>query len=407
MKRREFLRNSAGLFSVGFAAPPLLTKMALAQSNDPQAPGRDKILVMLLLSGGNDGLNTVVPFTDGAYYAARPTLGLPKDRVLQIDGALGLHPNMTRFKALYDAGNLAVVQGVGYPNPDRSHFRSMDIWQTAVPERIEQVGWLGRYMDVAQATTPRSLMSLNIGSELPRALVAEKSFTPSVVDLSAYIYQTNARIPQDRGPQVQALQRISSHVPINKPYVGFIQKTAFEAYDTSERLQAAKNYKPTVTYPNDGLAQGLKLVAQVIMQKLGTQVFFVEIGGFDTHANQLGDHARLLGYVSNAVGAFFQDVKNQGRDRDVLIMTFSEFGRRVRENGSAGTDHGAGAPLFIVGGGTRGGVYGPNPNFSSLVDGDIRYSVDFRQVYATILERWLGATPSQVLGSSYSPVDFL
>jgi uncharacterized protein (DUF1501 family) len=362
---------------------------------------------MLLMSGGNDGLNTVVPYTDSSYYNARPTLGLPKDQVLQIGNDLGLHPSMTRLKALYDAGNLAVLQGVGYPNPDRSHFRSMDIWQSAVPERIEQTGWLGRTMDVLQATRPSSMMSLNIGSELPRALVAEKSFTPSVVDLSAYIYQTNARVTQDRGPQVQTLQRISSHVPINKPYVAFIQKTAFDAYDTSERLQNAKNYKPTVAYPSDGLAQGLKLVAQVIMQKLGTKVFFVEIGGFDTHANQRGDHARLLGYVSNAVGSFLQDLKNQGRDKDVLIMTFSEFGRRVQENGSAGTDHGAAAPLFIAGGSTRGGVYGANPDFHNLVDGDIRYNLDFRQVYGTILDRWLGATSSQVLGSTYAPVEFL
>jgi uncharacterized protein (DUF1501 family) len=405
MKRREFLRNSFGLFSLGFAAPPLLTKMALAQSSDPQTP--DRILVMLLMSGGNDGLNTVVPYSDSSYYNARPTLGLAKDQVLQIGHDLGLHPSMTRLKALYDAGNLAVLQGVGYPNPDRSHFRSMDIWQSAVPERIEQTGWLGRTMDLLQATRPSSMMSLNIGSELPRALVAEKSFTPSVVDLSAYIYQTNARVTQDRGPQVQTLQRISSHVPINKPYVAFIQKTAFDAYDTSERLQNAKNYKPTVAYPSDGLAQGLKLVAQVIMQKLGTKVFFVEVGGFDTHANQRGDHARLLGYVSNAVGSFLQDLKNQGRDKDVLIMTFSEFGRRVQENGSGGTDHGAAAPLFIAGGSTRGGVYGANPDFHNLVDGDIRYNLDFRQVYGTILDRWLGATSSQVLGSAYTPVDFL
>jgi uncharacterized protein (DUF1501 family) len=405
MKRRELLRDSIGLFTAGFVAPSLFTRMAMAQSNTD--PARQKILVMLLLDGGNDGLNTVIPYTDPAYYGARPTLGIPQGSVLQIGNSLGLHPAMSRLKAFYETGNLAIIQNVGYPNPDRSHFRSMDIWQSGVPEKIEFTGWLGRYMDQAQATQPRPLMSLNIGGSLPRALVAEKAFTPSVVDLSAYVYQTNARVPADRGPQVQAVQRINSHVPINKPYVGFIQKTAFDAYDTSERLQAAKNYKPSVTYPNDGLSQGLKLIAQVIMQNLGTQVFFVSIGGFDTHANQLGDHNRLLTWVSNGMAAFFQDMKNQGREKDVLIVTFSEFGRRVAENGSWGTDHGAAAPLIVLGGQVKGGIYGPNPDLNNLREGDVPYTTDFRSVYATVLERWLGASPSQVLNGSYAPVNFL
>jgi uncharacterized protein (DUF1501 family) len=405
MKRRELLRDSVALFTAGFAAPSLFTRMAMAQANTD--PARQKILVMLLMDGGNDGLNTVIPYADPAYRGARPTLRIPEGNVLQIGNGLGLHPAMSRLKSFYDTGNLAVVQNVGYPNPDRSHFRSMDIWQSAVPEKMEQTGWLGRYMDRAQATQPRPLMSLNIGGELPRALVAEKSFTPSVVDLSAYVYQTNARVPMDRAPQVAAVQRINSHVPINKPYVGFIQKTAFDAYDTSERLQAAKNYRPSVSYSNDGLGQGLKLISQVIMQNLGTQVFFVSIGGFDTHANQANDHSRLLSWVSNGMGAFFQDMKNQGRDKDILIVTFSEFGRRVRENGSLGTDHWAAAPLFVLGGSVKGGVFGPNPDLNNLREGDVPYTTDFRSVYSTILERWLGANPSQVLGASHTGVSFL
>jgi uncharacterized protein (DUF1501 family) len=415
MKRRELLRSGITLFSLGFTAPPLLTRMALAQGNTTPDPGGDNILVMLLLDGGNDGLNTVVPYTDPVYYSSRPSLRLAGDkndaqgRLPLISGALAFHPAMSRLKALYDAGQVAVVQNVGYPNPDYSHDRSMDIWQTAVPDRIEQQGWLGKYMDRAQATDRRPLYSLNIGRELPRAFVAERSFTPSVVDLSAYIYQTNARVPMNRGPQVAALQRINSHVPISKPYVGFIQKTAYEAYDTSERLQAAKNYKPSVSYPNDGLGQGMKLIAQVIMQNLGTKVFFVSIGGFDTHANQAYDHARLLGSVSNSIGAFYQDLKNQGREKKVLIVTFSEFGRRVRENGTAstaGTDHGAAAPMLVVGGKTRAGVYGENP-FLGSADGNVHYTTDFRAVYATLLDRWLGASSPTMLGSPFQPIDFL
>jgi uncharacterized protein (DUF1501 family) len=210
----------------------------------------------------------------------------------------------------------------------------------------------------------------------------------------------------DRAPQIQALKRINSHVPIDRPYVGFIQKTAFDAYDTSERLQAAKNYKPSVTYPNNGLGQGMKLIAQVIMQNLGTKIFFVEIGGFDTHANQPTQHRDLLSAVSGSIGAFHQDLKNQGRDKNVLIMTFSEFGRPVKENGSNGTDHGEAAPMFVIGGGTKGGIYGPNPNLNAS-NGNVPYTLDFRSVYSTVLERWLGTNPTSVVGTAFAPVDFL
>lgn len=412
MKRRELLRHGVGLFTFGFAAPPLLTRMALAQGNVTPDPGRDNILVMVLLDGGNDGLNTVVPYTDPLYYASRPVLKLANDksdaetRLPLISNSLAFHPAMARLKALYEAGQVAVIQNVGYPNPDFSHERSMDIWQTAAPHKIERIGWLGKYMDLAQSTGARALFGLNVGRKQPRAFVAERSFTPSVVDLDSYIYQTNPRIPQNRGPQVAALQRINSHVPINKPYVGFIQKTAFDAYDTSERLQAAKNYRPSVTYPSDGLGQGMKLIAQVIMQNLGTKIFFVDIGGFDTHAQQAADHTRLLSSVSNSIAAFYQDLKNQGRERNVLIVTFSEFGRRVAENGSAGTDHGAAAPMFVIGGGTRGGIYGDNPNLRAG-DGNVPYTIDFRSVYATILDRWLGASSPAVLGSTFPLVNFL
>jgi uncharacterized protein (DUF1501 family) len=410
MKRRELLKNGVTLFTAGFAAPPLLARMASAQGSVD--PGRDNILVMVLLNGGNDGVNTVVPYTDGSYYAKRPTIQLAgsktdaETRLPLISNSLAFHPAMGRFKALYDAGQLAVIQGVGYPNPDGSHERSMDIWQTAAPDRIEQLGWLGKYMDVAQSTERRALFALNVGREQPRALLAERSLSPSVVDLAEYIYQTNPRVPANRTPQIAALKRINSHVPIDRPYVGLIQKTAFDAYDTSERLQAAKNYRATVTYPNNGLGQGLKLIAQVIMQNLGTKIFFVEIGGFDTHANQIAEHNRLLSAVSNSIGAFHQDLKNQGRDRNVLIVTFSEFGRPVKENGSQGTDHGEAAPMFVIGGATKGGVYGPNPNLSTT-NGNVPYSIDFRAVYSTVLQRWLGTNPATVLANPFPLVDFL
>jgi uncharacterized protein (DUF1501 family) len=410
MKRRELLKNGITLFTAGFAAPPLLARMASAQGN--LTPGKDNILVMVLLDGGNDGVNTVVPYTDPTYYVKRPTLQLASSktdaetRLPLINNSLAFHPAMTRFKALYDAGQLAVIQNVGYPNPNGSHERSMDIWQTAAPDRIEQIGWLGKYMDFAQSTERRALFALNVGREQPRALLAEKSLSPSVVDLGEYIYQTNSRVPVNRGPQVEALKRINSHVPIDRPYVGLIQKTAFDAFDTSERLQAAKNYKASVTYPTDGLGQGLRLIAQVIMQNLGTKLFFVKIGGFDTHASQGPYHTRLLTSVSNSIGAFYQDLKNQGREKGVLIVTFSEFGRPVKENGSQGTDHGEAAPMFVIGGSTKGGVYGPDPNLNAS-NGMVPYTTDFRAVYSTVLERWLGANPASVLTTPFPPLNFL
>lgn len=411
MKRRELLKSGIGLFTAGFAAPPLLSRMAVAQGN--LTPGKDNILVVVLLNGGNDGVNTVIPYTDGAYYAKRPTIRLAtsaadaETRLPLISNSLALHPAMARFKPLYDAGELAVIQNVGYPNPDGSHERSMDIWQTAAPDRIEQIGWLGKYMDHAQATERRSLFALNVGREQPRALLAERSLSPSVVDLAEYIYQTNTRVPANRAPQTKTLKAINSHVPIDRPYIGLIQKTAYDAFDTSERLQAAKNYKPSVTFPSDGLGQGMRLIAQVIMQNLGTKIFFCEIGGFDTHANQPEQHRRLLSSVCNSIAALHQDMKNQGRDKNVLIMTFSEFGRPVRENGSYGTDHGEAAPMFLVGGGTKGGVvYGPNPNLNAG-NGNVPYTTDFRAVYSTVLERWLGTSPASVLATPFPTINAL
>jgi uncharacterized protein (DUF1501 family) len=403
--RRDFVRGGVAVFSLGFMGSDLMIRMAAAQGTANPSRDRD-ILVMIEMNGGNDGLNTVIPFTDPAYYSNRPTLGVPKSSVLEI-GGVGLHPSMKQLKGLFDAGEVAVVQGVGYPNANQSHFRSMDIWQTAVPEQEVSLGWLGRYLDQLSDAEKTALYGIAFETDLPRELRGEHSQVPAIPDFASYLYQTDPNNPQDRATQIQAFTQISSHVPVDLPYVGLVQTNIMDAYTTADRIQAAGAYKPTTTYPNSGLSNALKLVAESITKQFGTHLFHVVIGGFDTHANQAPQQAKILGDLSNALAAFFTDLKNHGLADNVLAVTFSEFGRRVHENGSAGTDHGAASVLFAVGGKVKGGLYGSYPSLSALDDGNLRYNVDFRRVYAAVLENWLAADPAVVLNGTFDPVPFI
>jgi uncharacterized protein (DUF1501 family) len=353
LQRRAFIRSGAAVFSLGFIGSDLMMRMAAAQGSANPARDRD-ILVMIELNGGNDGLNTLIPYAQSAYYANRPTLGIPKAQVLDV-GGVGLHPNMKALKTLFDGGEVAIIQGAGYPNANQSHFRSMDIWQTAVPEKEVSLGWLGRYLDQITDDDRNALYGMAFETDMPRAFRGEHSQVPAVPNFESYQYQTDPNFPQDRSQQINAFTQISSHVPVDLPYVGLVQRNIVDAYTTADRLQSAGVYKPTVTYPNSGLAAGLKLVAEVIVKQFGTHLFYVSIGGFDTHASQSGQHANLLRDLSNGVGAFFQDLKNQGAGDNVVALTFSEFGRRIKENGSGGTDHGECAPMFAIGGKVKGG----------------------------------------------------
>jgi uncharacterized protein (DUF1501 family) len=406
LRRRDFMRGGVAVFTLGFTGPELITQMASAQGGANPARDRD-ILVMIELNGGNDGINTVIPFTDPAYYQVRPTLGIPKDKVLEIGGGVGLHPNMGRMKELWEAGQMAIIHGAGYPNANQSHFRSMDIWQTAEPEKVTTLGWLGRYLDQISDDDQNPLYGVAFQENMPRAYRGERSQVPAVPNFEAYRYLTDPNYPEDRGRQIRSFTTISSHVPIDVPYVGLVQRNIVDAYTTADRLQSAGVYHPTVGYPNTGIGNGLKLVAEVISKGFGTHLFHVSLGGFDTHASQAGQHARILGELSGALGAFFQDLKNQHLADNVLALTFSEFGRRVRENGSAGTDHGEAGPMFAMGPKVKGGFYSQLPSLTSLNDGNQKYTTDFRRVYATVLERWLGADSFPVLGGTFDPVPFL
>ncbi len=406
VQRRDFLKRGVGLVAASMVVPAFLAETArVLEIGTPvasaQGTTRDKILVVILLAGGNDGINTVIPYGDPLYYQARPALAIPRDQVLRLDDAVGLSPHLPRLKARYDAGQVAVVQGVGYPNPNRSHFRAMDIWQTAVPERIEQTGWLGRYLQACACGTQNQLEGISLGATVQKSFWTELTLVPAISNLAAFKYG-NARATAEASQyEVEALRRALSQAR-GRPEEEFLRQatqTALADADTMERV--AQGYQTTIAYPQSPLSQSLKTIAQIIAGDVGTRVYFATLGGFDTHANQLPQQQRLLGELDGAVDAFMQDLEKLGRQDDVLVMTFSEFGRRVSENASNGTDHGTAEPLFMIGGGVQGGLHGAYPSLADLDRGDLKYTTDFRSVYSSVLQGWMGVSADQILGAAY------
>jgi uncharacterized protein (DUF1501 family) len=409
--RREFVRNGVAAFTVSFAAPAFLSDLAIAQGQ------RRRNLVVLYLSGGNDHLSTLIPYTDAQYYARRPTLAVPASTVLQIGSdrggnAMGLHPRLTGLRTIFNAGRLAIVQRTGYPDSSRSHFQGTDIWSTANPDSPQGPGWLGRYLD----TLPSPVDPLSGWStirETPRTLLARTVGVPSIPNAQTYAFAspnagTEAQYARDTAT------RISSHLPADQPHLSFVNATAQAAFATMDRVAQVATYAPTVEYPNDGLSQALRTVAGAMVRGVGTRVFWVQTGGFDTHAGQNpnaanGAYNRLMTTLNGALTAFYQDLVNQGLLGDTLVLQFSEFGRRIDENGSQGTDHGAAGLMMVMGGGVRGGLYGTaarlqsNPDNPGLENAgrDIRHETDFRAVYATVIDRWLGADSVPLLGGNF------
>jgi uncharacterized protein (DUF1501 family) len=417
--RRSLIGRGALLVASGFLAPSFMTRTALALAGQPgltdgtvslDPTKKDRILVVLQLSGGNDGINTVVPFADPAYATLRPTLGVPANEVLKLTDQVGLHPNLKHFKGLYDQGKLAVIQGVGYPNPNRSHFRSMDIWHSARPETFERSGWLGRYVEACQCSQDNNLGAISVGQQLNGMFWTDSTLVPAVASVGASSFLTDTKFKNDRTWQLQTLQNIYNQAGNFSPYESLIRRGTLNALAGSEELQnVAAAYKTPITYPErNGLANQLKLVAQVIAGNLGTRLFSVSQGGFDTHSNQGNTHAGLMTQLDDALDAFLQDLANMKKQDDVVIMTFSEFGRRARQNGSAGTDHGTAEPMFIIGNKVRGGVYGSYPSLGDLdKNGDLKFSADFRSVYAGVLQDQIGATPGPIVGSGFEPIKVL
>ncbi len=407
VSRREFIRGGVSAFTISFAAPAFLSDLAQAQGV------RSRNLVVVYLSGGNDALNTVVPYQDPFYYSRRPTIAIPAGQVLQIGAdssgkALGLHPRLVGLRSVFDEGRLAVIQRTGYLNSSRSHFMGKDIWDTASPELSNYEGWLARYLETVP-TNP--LVGWSTTQELPRALQGNVSVA-AIPNAATYGFNS-PNGATDTAYERAAATRIASHLPDDQPTLSFVNHSAQAAFATLDVVGSVSTYRGTVVYPNNGFALALQTIAGAIVRGVGTRVFWVQTGGFDTHAGEGvgggGAYGNLMGTYSDGVAAFYNDIRNQGLANDTLVLQFSEFGRRVFENGSQGTDHGAGAVMMALGGMVRGGIYGtapsldPNPNNPTLENngGDVRYETDFRSVYARVLDNWLGATSTAILGGDF------
>lgn len=395
LTRREILRRSSVL-SLAPMIPAFLTRTAIAAR-----PERDaRILVVVQLDGGNDGINTVVPYRDEAYPRLRRELRIGADRVCKINDEVGLHPSMRAAADMMQDGRLAIVQGVGYPNPDRSHFRSMAIWQTARPDDPGPAsnGWLGRALEAIPGRRDPSAVFVG-RRELPRALRARRAITASFAD------------PSDLALALPADAEAQQPDPNASDLSVFVQQTVAGGYATARELAEANGRrvksKSAVRYPDGELGQQMGLVAQSIVSGACARVYYVIQPGYDTHQAQGPAHSQLLGELSRSLRAFHDDLAAAGRAEEVLTMAFSEFGRRPDENGSLGTDHGTAGPVFLVGKSVRPGLAGTTPQLGDLVDGDLRWNIDFRRVYATVLDGWLGIPSESVLGHRFEPVPIL
>ncbi len=405
MQRRGFLLGAVSGLTVVANADHILAQ-ALAQTPLQGLPGgNDRVLVLVNLQGGNDGLNTVVPYGMQQYYRFRPTLGITQGDVLTINGQIGLNPQLKSLKDMYDKGMVAIVQGVGYPQPDHSHFRSTEIWQTAAPEKYERTGWLGRYLDEANLPKDNLFNAVAVAPVLPEALIANRTDVPAIGAINGY------GLASDRNAASRAafssLAR-DTRAPFNSPYLSMVAEIEDHAQRGSEELpKLVAGYKTDASYPATPVGRSLALAAQIIGSKLGTRILYVQHGSFDTHAAQKGTQDRLLAELSNAMKAFYDDLAAHGNDKRTLTMTFSEFGRRVAENASRGTDHGEAAPVFLVGGGVKGGLYGTQPSMDNLDNGDIRFTTDFRSVYATVIEKWFGRPSGGIISGTFPTLSVL
>ena len=400
MKRTRFLLGAVSGLTLAAGTHNVFGK-ALAAAPLPGLPGSaDRVLVVINLQGGNDGLNTVVPYASPQYYRYRPSLGIGPNDVLRLSDQVGLNPALRSLKSMYDKGQVAIVQGAGYPQPDHSHFRSTEIWQTAAPERYERTGWLGRFLDEANLPRENLFNAVAVAPVLPEALISNTVDVPAIGDVRGYT------LASDRAGAAAALAFRSvvndRALPFSSPYLGTVAEIEDHAQRGSQELpKLVAGYTTEASYPATQIGRSLALAAQIIGSRLSTRVLYVQHGSFDTHAAQRGTQDRLLSELSDALSAFSADLAAHGNDQRVLAMTFSEFGRRAQENASRGTDHGEAGPMFLVGGGVKGGLYGAHPSLDVLDRGDVTFTTDFRSVYATVIERWLGRPSAPVLAGTF------
>lgn len=407
ISRRLFIRDGVATVTLGLAAPSFLSAIAQAQGLSSRR------LVVIYLGGGNDALNTLVPYQDPAYYSRRPTIAIPAGQVLQVGTdaagrALGLHPRMGGLWSAFNEGHLALVQRSGYANSSRSHFEATDIWGTANPQSSIGPGWLGRYLDTLPQPVD-ALAAWNTSEETPRALLSAQTGVPAIPNATTYTYASPNRgsaALQERA----AAQAMAANAAAGRPHLAFVNSTSRAAIETLDRVALATSYTPTVVYPNNGFGLALRTVAGAIVRGVGSRVYWVQTGGYDTHAQQgssAGAYGNLMGTLSDGLWAFYSDVRNQGLGNDTTVIVFSEFGRRISENGSGGTDHGAAGMMMALGGMVRGGLYGTaaslapgNPTLENN-SGDVHYETDFRAVYARVLDQWLGVNSVPILNGDF------
>lgn len=404
--RREFLKRGAMGVSVSFLAPHLFTRNAFGAG---MVNGR--ILVVLQLDGGNDGINTFIPYTDPRYRSMRPTLAIPDGEILKVDDRFGFHPSMTRLKALYDNGRMAFINNVGFNTLDRSHFRCRDVWQTA-DDSYGQVqrgvtGWLGRYADLYLDSVDSSLTTVAIGYRNALGLVADEVIPTAVGSADSFEVLTDARYPADRTAWVSSLKSIYSREQPSGDRES-IRHQGEETFEAIDLLQSIPAPSTIVTYPNSQLGRGFQLAAQLVAGEVGTHAIWITTGGYDTHNAQAQTHENLLTDVSDSLGAFFDDLSARGLSDRVMVLAWSEFGRRVAENASLGTDHGKAGTMFVLGDSVKGGTfYGDAIDLTNLDNGDLRTQIDFRSVYSTVIRDWYGNDPEPVLKGNYANLGFV
>jgi uncharacterized protein (DUF1501 family) len=417
--RRQFIKRSAGAVSASLIMP----KLIFAGSQEPAAASGRKIIVVLQLGGANDGLNTVVPYADSRYLSLRPNLGFQTSELgsTMIDSQFAFHPAMTEIKALHDAGKVATILGVGYPSANLSHFSSTDIWMTANLSGAGK-GWLGRYAD-KELKGQTGLTAVSIGA-LPKILYADDVVVPSISSFATFTYQTDARNAGDRNNKLNTFNANNTRAFAAGSFTELLAQEGKGALDSTLQVANSVNtYSSTVTYPaNNALANAFKMIAQLATTIPGTSVFHLSIGGFDTHSQQIGSAAdqfknRLIGQhynlwrsISQSIDAFYKDMVEHNLGDKTLVMTYSEFGRRPNENASSGCDHGTASPMFVVGNAVHGGLYGAQPSLATTAldnAGNMRFSTDFRAVYATVLDRWLETDSQAILGQKFDNLSFL
>jgi len=395
IKRRDFLQ--AGSLAT---ATLMLPKFLKAFEKPAMIPSGNKVVVVIQFSGGNDGLNTVIPVRNDIYYKQRPKLGISKDKALNITDEVGLNPALEAFKGLYDEGSLGILNGVGYPNPDRSHFRSMDIWHSgSSSNEYVTTGWVGRYLDAQCNGCDKPTQAMELDDVLSLALKGEQSKGLAFKDPQRLFNTSNGKYLKDI---------CADHIK-GEDTVDYLYKTMSETISSADYIyQRSRSHPTKEIYPNTELGKDLKTIASLIFSDINTKVYYVSLGSFDTHVNQETQQKRLFTELNDAVKSFTNDLKKNNRFNDVLMMTFSEFGRRVSQNASGGTDHGTASNMFFISGGLKEkGVLNAMPNLADLNEGDLKHTVDFKNVYATVLNKWLGADDTMILGYKFEYLNFI